>query len=411
LFNGIILKLMKTVVVGVSSGIAAYKARDLIKELRSDGVEVFVIMTESATEMIPSVHFEEASGHPVLIKLFEEDFDYKEVLKFRKVEHIQLADKADVMVIVPATANIIAKLAHGIADDFLTTAALALTAPIIVCPSMNVNMWNNPVTQENIGKLKKRGFQIIDPDSGMLACGYEGVGRLADIQAIKAEVLNKLSYVDLLKGKKIIVTAGGTTEKIDDVRYITNRASGKMGVAIAEECKLRGADVLLLRAKTAVKPRFLMQEEVFVSTAELFNLVKKYAKDYHYFYHTAAVSDFTVANDFKGKLSSKQAISLDLKPQVKILDKIKKLNPKIYLIGFKAEPLSDEKELIKVALDKLRESGADAIVANDISKNDRGFEVDQNEVYIVLPNGLSKHLPLAPKKEIAKGIVDYIEDN
>jgi phosphopantothenoylcysteine decarboxylase/phosphopantothenate--cysteine ligase len=401
---------MKTVVLGVAGGIAAYKCLDLIKELRKESVDVLVIMTANAAKMIPPVTFEKASGHKVSIELFEKGFDYKEVLKFRKVEHIELADKADVMVIAPATANVIAKLAHGLADDFLTTTTLAVTAPIIICPSMNVNMWNNPVTQDNIAKLKKREFEIVDPDSGMLACGYEGVGKLADIQAIKNEILNKLTYVNSLKGKKIIVTAGGTMEKIDDVRYITNKASGKMGVAIAEECKLRGADVLLLRAKNSVKPRYLMKEELFTSAEDLLRLVKKYAKSYAVFYHTAAVSDFTVENNFKGKLSSKQTLTIALKPQIKILDQIKKLNPKICLIAFKAEYTSDGKKLVQMALQRLQESRADAIVANDVS-NGRGFEVDQNEVHIVLPDGSTKHLPLASKKEIAKKIVDYIESD
>lgn len=401
---------MKTVVIGVTSGIAAYKCLTLIKELRSEDIDVFVIMTVSASKMISASQFEKASGHKVSIELFEKDFNYKDVLKFRKVEHIQLADKADVMVIAPATANIIAKLAYGIADDFLTTTALAVTSPVILCPSMNVNMWNNPVVSENIDKLKKRGFEIIDPDSGMLACGYEGVGRLADIKAIKNEILKKLSYVNSLKGKKIIVTAGGTTEKIDEVRYITNKASGKMGAAIAEECKLRGAEVLLLRAKSSVKPRYLIREELFASSEDLLGLVKKYAKDYDVIYHTAAVSDFSVENVFKGKLSSKNALTLKLKPQVKIIDQIKKINPKIRLIAFKAEYISDKNKLVQAAQDKLKESSADAVVANDVSEN-KGFEVDQNEVYIVLPKGPVKHLPLKSKREIANQIVDYIESN
>jgi phosphopantothenoylcysteine decarboxylase/phosphopantothenate--cysteine ligase len=401
---------MKTVLLGVTSGIAAYKCLDLIKQLRIEGVEVFVIMTKSATKMIPLVYFEEASGHKVSVDLFEEGFDYREVLKFRKVEHIQLADAADVMVIAPATANIIAKLVHGLADDFLTTTALAVTVPIIICPSMNVNMWNNPVVQENIEELRKRGFKIIDPDSGMLACGYEGLGRLADISAIKNEVLNKLNFVNSLKGKKIIVTAGGTMEKIDDVRYIANKASGKMGVAIAQECYLRGANVLLLRAKNSVKPRFIIKEELFISAQDLFKLIKKYIKDYDVIYHTAAVSDFSVENSFEGKISSKTELMLKLKPQIKIISQIKKLNSKIRLIAFKAEYTSNKKTLVKAAYEKIKETKADAVVANDVSNN-KGFDVDQNEVYIVSPDGSSKHLPLSSKKEIARGIVDYIESN
>lgn len=399
---------MKTVVLGVTSGIAAYKALDLIKELRQEGVDVFVIMTVKAAKMISPAAFKEASGHEVSLELFEKGFDYKRVLRVRKVDHIRLADKANVMVIAPATANIIAKLAYGFADDFLTTTVLATSAPIILCPSMNVKMWNNPIVQENITKLRKRKFHIVEPDSGMLACGYTGVGRLANIKTIKSEILAQLNYTNSLKGKKIIVTAGGTREKIDDVRYITNRSSGKMGIAIAEVCYLRGASVLLFRAKNSVKPHYPMKEKQFVTSEELFSLVKKHAKDYQYFYHTAAVSDFAVENKYQGKLSSQQALTITFKPQIKILEQIKKLNPKIKLIAFKAEYIANEKRLIQAALKKLKESNSDVIIANDVSQKDRGFEVDQNEVYIILPDGSTKHLALASKKEIAKNIVDYI---
>ncbi len=399
---------MKTVVLGITSGIAAYKSLDLVKELRKERVDVFTIMTVKATKMISPAVFEKSSGHKVSIELFEKEFDYKKVLRTRKVNHIELADKAGVMVIAPATANVIAKLAYGLADDFLTTTALAISTPIIICPSMNVRMWNNPIVQENILKLRKRNFHIVEPDTGMLACGYEGVGRLANIKTIKNEVLIQLNYSTSLKGKRVIVTAGGTREEIDNVRYIANRSSGKMGIAIAEECYLRSANVLLLRATNSVKPRYLIKEKLFTTAGELLSLVKEYAKDYQYFYHTAAVSDFSVENKSKGKLLSTQSYTIILKPQIKILDQIKKLNPKIRLIAFKAEYMSNEKKLIKVSLDRLIKSRADAVIANDISRKDRGFEVDQNEVYILLPDGSTKHLQLSPKREIAKNIVDYI---
>lgn len=397
---------MKTVVLGITSGIAAYKSLDLVNELRKEGVDVFIIMTASAAKMVSPAGFKKASGHKVSVDLFEKGFDAKRILRSRIVDHIQLADSADVMVISPATANVIAKLAHGFADDFLTTTALAVTAPIIICPSMNVNMWNNPIVQENIARLRKRKFHIVEPESGMLACGYEGVGRLPETQTIKNEVLSQLNYTNSLKGKKIIITTGGTMENIDGVRFITNRSSGKMGVAIAEECYLRGANTLLLRAKNSVKPRYAVKEELFTSSEELFALVKKHTKDYAYFYHAAAVSDFSVENNYKGKLSAKQPHTLALKPQIKILDQIKKLNPKIFLVAFKAEYTSNKEKIIQAALSRLNESSANIIVANDVSREDRGFEVDQNEVYIVFPDGSTKHLPLSSKREIAKNIVE-----
>lgn len=399
----------RTVVLGVASGIAAYKCVELVSLLREADIEVFVIMTEHAVKMVPPLEFEKASGHKVYIEFFEKGFDYKDILKARKVDHIDLADSADLMIVAPATANIIAKLAHGIADDFLTTTALAVTAPVVVCPSMNVNMWNNPVVQENIEKIKRMGMQIIKPGVGRLACGYDGPGRLADINEIKEYLVNELNTAKSMKGKRILVTAGGTMEKIDDVRYITNKSSGKMGVAIAEECYLRGAEVLLFRSQTAVKPRYLIKEEMFLTADDLYALVKKYVKDFNYFYHTAAVSDFKVQNSDSGKLSSDNELALELTPQVKILERIKDLNPKIKLIGFKAE--AGEKLLIPHALKRMRTSRSDLMIANNISRGGIGFESDENEVDIILPNGNVEHLPKDTKRNIARRILDFVDGN
>lgn len=398
-----------TVVVGVTSGIAAYKAIDFIKLLKGKGIEVRVIMTKNATKMVNASKFEKASGHKVYSELFETGFDYKTTLQSRKVDHIALADKADVLVIIPATANCIAKLAHGFADDFLTTTILAATCPIIVCPAMNVHMWHNPAVQENISTLKKRGYQIIKPASGMLACGYEGIGRLEDLQKIKAEIIKLLVCTTRLAGKKIIISAGGTQEKIDDVRYITNFSSGKMGVAIAEECYLQGADVLLFRAKKAVSPRYQIPEKTFTTAEELLELLKKNIKQYDAIYHVAAVSDFK-PQSIKGKILSKKSFQLKLTRQIKILDQIKRINPNITLIAGKAEYGLSEKALIKAATKRLRESHADAIIANDISKSDSGFESDMNEVIIITVNGIIQKIPHDTKQNIAKKIVAFVSD-
>jgi phosphopantothenoylcysteine decarboxylase/phosphopantothenate--cysteine ligase len=397
-----------TVILGVSSGIASYKTLELVKQLCQEEISVAVIMTDKATQMIAAKEFEQASGNPVFTHLFDKNFDYKKVLEDRVVEHIALADSCEVMIIAPATANVIAKLAHGIADDFLTTTALALTAPIILCPSMNVNMWHNPVVEENIKKLKSLGYIIIDPTAGMLACGYEGVGRLAEINDIKNEILHQLQRSNLMRGKKIIVTAGGTKEKIDDVRFITNRGSGKMGSAIADACFERGADVLLLRAKNSASPRYHIKEELFETSEDLLLLLKKYAPKYDTCFHSAAISDFAVKNRLVGKLSSEKEIVLKLVPQAKIIEQIKKINPNITLIAFKAEYEPDQNILKQLAIKKLKESHADAIIANDISKKDRGFESENNEVIIVLPDSKSELLPLNTKNAIATEIVDYI---
>ncbi|MDO8658266.1 MAG: bifunctional phosphopantothenoylcysteine decarboxylase/phosphopantothenate--cysteine ligase CoaBC [Candidatus Levybacteria bacterium] len=397
----------RTVVLGISGGIAAYKSLELIKELRRENINVFVIMTNNAAKMVPAASFEKASEHKVYIDLFEKGFNYKNILKSQSVDHIDLAKKADLLVIAPATANTIAKLAYGLADDFLTTTFLATTAPVIICPSMNVNMWNNPVVQQNIETLKKHGYQIIDPDSGELACGNKGAGRLAEITKIKKEILRRLTITSSLKNKKVIVTAGGTIEKIDDIRYIANRSSGKMGIAIAEECYLRGADVLLFRSKSAVKPRYLINEKIFTTADDLLELIKQEIRNYDIFYHTAAVSDFKIENPFKGKISSKKSATIKLKPRQKILDQIKKLNPDITLIAFKAEYGLKEKEMIKKAYNRLKESNADLIVANDVSKSDRGFESDFNEVFIIQRDGKFIKIPYSSKNSIAKTIVDH----
>lgn len=398
----------KNILIGVSGGVAAYKVIDLIKLLKKGGCEVFVIMTKGATEMISPKLFEKTSENKVYINLFDKNFDYKEVLKNRKVDHIELADRCDVMVIVPATANVIGKLAHGIADDFLTTTALAVTSPIIICPSMNVNMWGNPIVQENLAKLKSVGYQVIEPSSGMLACGYEGVGRLENVENINNEINKLLEESDSLKGKKIIITAGGTVEKIDEVRSITNRSSGKMGVALAEECYLRGADVLLLRSKNSVSSRYQIKEKIFETAQDLLYLIKANIKNADLFFQVAAVSDFKVDHSVREKISSDKTLNLKLVPQIKIIDQIKKLSPKTKLIAFKAEYDLSEKELINEAVKKLKDSKADFVIANDVSRSDRGFESDNNEVYIISKNRSVKKINLTTKREVAKQILDAI---
>ena len=398
----------KNILIGVTGGIAAYKVLDLIKLLKNDKHEVFVIMTDSAMKMFSLSDFEKASGNKIPTDLFDKNFNYKEVLENREVEHIQLADKADVMIIIPATANIIGKIANGIADDFLTTTVLAMTSPIIICPSMNVNMWNNSIVQENLSKLKLTGYQIIYPVSGKLACGYEGVGKLENIKIIYSEILKQINRSNSLRGKKIIITAGGTTEKIDEVRSIANRSSGKMGIALAEECYLRGADILLFRAKNSVKPRYLIKENIFETTEDLYSLIKKNIKNTDIIFHVAAVSDFKVENYLKGKISSKKSLSLKLAPQIKIIDQIKKLSSRVVLIAFKAEYSLEEKELINKAYERLEESQADIIIANDISQNDRGFESDNNEVYIISADKSVIKIPYSSKQEIAKKIVESV---
>ena len=398
----------KTVVIGITSSIAAFKILDLIKNLKKERIEVFVIMTKHATEMVSPSEFEQASGNKVYVQLFEKGFDYKTILENRKVEHIEIAEKADVFAITPATANIMAKIAHGIADDFLTTALLATSAPIIICPAMNVNMWNNPATIKNTKKLKQMGIQIIEPSEGMLACGTTGKGKLEEINIIASEIKTQLARTNSLFNKKILVTSGGTSEKIDDIRSITNRSSGKMGAAIAEECYLRGAEVLLLGAKLSVKPRYKIAEKEFNSTEDLYKLVKNNIKNFDIIFHVAAVSDFKIDKPLTGKISSDNSTNLKLMPQIKISDEIKKIHPSVKLIAFKAEYNLAELDLIKAAEKKIQDCDADAIIANDVSRKTSGFEADSNEVVIVLKNKTVKNVPLAPKREVAKKIIEYL---
>ena len=397
----------KTIVLGVTSGIAAFKIIDLAKNLKKSGFNVRVIMTKYATQMVPRQEFEKVTGSKVNMEMFEKDFDYKKIIKNRKVDHIELADNADVVVIAPATANAIAKIAHGIADDFLTTTLLATLAPVIVFPSMNVHMWENPIVQDNLKTLKKYGFMIIEPSSGPLACGYEGKGRLLDINAIQKIIEDKLEINDSLKNKKILVTTGGTIEAIDDVRFITNRSSGKMGLAIAQECQRRGAKVLLLRASRSVQATSIIESREFETAEDLFKTLKKELPKFDAIFHTAAVSDFKVENYIKGKIPSNKPQLLNLIPRKKILDEIKEINQKIKLIAFKAEYGLNEKELINKAKDRLIESKSDAIVANDISSKKSGFESDDNEVIIITKKDYKK-IPLSSKINIAKNIIEFL---
>ena len=394
------MKNKKTVVVGITSGIAAYKVLDLIKLLWKDQCNVVVVMTKSASQMVSKEEFEKACGNKVYTDLFEKDFDYKKVLQSLEVDHICVADMADVVVIAPATANIIGKMAHGIADDFLTTMLLASQAPILVFPSMNVHMWQHPAVLENVSILRKRGITIIEPDEGALACGYEGKGRLPEVEEIHKEITKLLKKTQSLQGKKIIVTAGGTKEPIDGVRYISNNASGKMGAAIAESCFLQGAEVLLVRSKTSISTRYDIKQILFETADELSEILKREVKKYDVLFQTAAVSDFIVENKNKGKLDSKKSIFLKLSPREKIIAQIKKWHPKITLIVFKAVWGGLEK--------KLEESNADAVVINDVSQSDRGFQSDDNEVIIISKNKEKKKISLKSKRDVAEELVSFL---
>ncbi|HEX8965303.1 MAG TPA: bifunctional phosphopantothenoylcysteine decarboxylase/phosphopantothenate--cysteine ligase CoaBC [Patescibacteria group bacterium] len=393
------------VILGLSGGIAVVKAQEIITKLQQNNLDVVVIMTAGASEMISPETLKKENKIEVYANLFEKPVDTKKILQERKVEHIQVAGNAQAIVIAPATANIIAKLANGIADDYVTTTVLAATCPIIICPSMNVHMWHHLATQENVKKLKALGYTIIDPDSGMLACGYEGQGRLANIDTIVAEVVAIITKSTKLKGQKIVITSGGTKEYIDDVRFISNKSSGKMGVALAESCFLQGAEVVLLRAKNSLEPKYNIRQILFETAEELEAILQREIKDTQVVFHAAAVSDFSVEKQH-GKISSEKEVILKLIPKEKIISKISSWNKKTKIIAFKAETGTVENLLVK-AKQRLEQTNIYAIVANVVGKKS-GFEVDTNEVYILQKTGEEIHIPLNTKQQIAQRIIEIL---
>ena len=394
---------MKTVVIGVTSSISCYKVVDIIRILKKN-FNVEVIMTENAEKLVSREEFERVLEKKVHINLFYKGWSYKDYIKREKSEHISLADMADLFLICPATANVIGKIANGIGDDLLTTTVMATDAPVLVCPSMNTKMWQNPVVQENVSKLRKLGYYFVEPEYGKLACGYEGVGRLADIKKIKDEIISIVENKDSLKGRKIIVTAGATSEEIDPVRVITNKSSGKTGVYIAEEFSKRGASVTLIHGNIKTEPKGKISSIKINNADELYKAIKDNIRDKDIIVHSAAVSDFTVKKQ-KKKISSNKNIALKLKKSRKIIKEIKKLNKDIFLVGFKAECNIGDNMLIEDAYKTLKESNCDLIAANDIGKYH--FE-DANEVFLVDKNKHVKHLKKDDKRVIARQIVDYI---
>lgn len=399
----------KTIVVGITGSIAAYKTLDLIKALKNSTTDIQVITTENSQKLITIDDFSQASGNPVRNSLFLENLDYHAYLKNNTaIEHISLSDTADILVICPATANVLAKVSCGIADDLLTSTILATQSPVVFCPAMNVKMWQNPATQENIEILKKRGYSIIDPEYGELACGYTGVGRLANISKIAEFVDSIIQARNQLKGKKIVVTAGATSEPIDGVRFITNKSSGKMGITLADQAGFLGAEVILIRGSTTVVPKRHYKDIQIKTVDELFNAIEHEIKTADIVIHAAAVSDFGLKNPIRKKIKSNKSLSLELTPKTKILEKLKVLNSKCFVVGFKAEINVSKKKLLESADSLLKKSKADIIIANDVGKPDRGFEVDTNEVFIVDSQKKPTHLPLASKQEIAQKILEYI---
>lgn len=389
----------KHIIVGVSGGIAAYKAVEIVSRLRKAGAEVKVVMTENATKFVTPMTFGEISGNPVAVKMFEDVHDWN-------VEHIALAKWADAYLVAPATANVIGKLAAGIADDMLTTQLMATKAPIFLCPAMNTNMYENPITQRNMQTLRDLGFHILEAASGSLACGTSGIGRLPE----PVDIVNWLSFhvgrTDLLADKTVIVTAGGTREAIDPVRYIGNHSSGKMGYAVAAQAAMAGARTILISAPTSLEVPYGV-EYVPVDSAE----AMKAAVDARYeeadaVIMTAAVADFKVENAASSKIKKMDTLDLHLVKNPDILKSLGERKTHQKLIGFAAET----NDVIEYGKTKVLTKNLDMLVANDVSKKNIGFNADDNEVTFIYPGGQIVNLPLMTKNDVAKRIISALAE-
>jgi phosphopantothenoylcysteine decarboxylase/phosphopantothenate--cysteine ligase len=386
----------KTVVLGVTGSIAAYKAVELASQLTQAGAQVEVIMTEAATEFITPLTFRNITGRPVVTDMFELNSEYS-------VEHVALAEAADVVVIAPATADIIASIAAGMADDMVSCTVLATKAAVVVAPAMHAAMYQNEVTQDNLAKLKARGFTIIGPDYGRLASRGIGLGRLVDVNEIIGTICQVLGRSSDLAGRRIVVTAGGTQEPIDPVRCLTNRSSGKMGYAMAEAARDRGAKVVLVSAPTAL-PKPVGIEVVNVDTAqEMYEAVKKAVAKADVLVMAAAVADYRPKKISKSKIKRERASSLmlELESTTDILGEVK---GRFLRVGFAAE----SENLVANARGKLEKKRLDLIVANDITAEGSGISTDTNQVVIIDRKGKAEKLPLLPKREVADRVLDRV---
>lgn len=390
----------KTVVIGVSGGIAVYKTLDVISRLRKLGINVNVIMTKSATEFVAPLSFQSLSQNYVVCDMFEDP-------KTWDVEHISLAKRADVFLIAPATANVIGKMVNGIADDMLTTTVMATKAKVLIAPAMNTNMYENPIVQRNINTLKELGYNFVDPESGRLACGDTGKGKLAAPETIVDEVVKLLSKEQDLKGKKIIVTAGPTIESIDPMRYITNRSTGKMGYSIAKEAIERGADVTLVTGPTNLNPPQNLKKLVKIESAEdMYKAVLENLNENDVVIKSAAVADYKPKYYSTKKIKkSEDDLSIELDRNKDIALEIGKIKEDKILVGFAAET----NDLIENASRKIKKKNLDFIVANDLTKEGAGFGVDTNIVKIIDKDGNITEYPKMKKEEVANVILDKIK--
>ena len=393
----IIFRIMKSVVIGITGSIAAYKAAEIVSQLKKKGIDINVIMTKAGSEFITPLTLETLSKNPVVTDMFNRNHPWE-------VEHIALAKKADVFLVAPASADFISKAANGICDDMLTTTILATRAEILIAPAMNDNMYLNPIIQENIAKLKSRGYKFIDPESGMLACGTSGVGRLADVNVIVQKVVKLLNKKDDLKGKKVLVTAGPTCEDIDPVRYITNRSTGKMGYAVARAAAMRGAEVTLISGKTNLTAPQGVNIINIRSSQNMFDEVNNNFDCCDMLIMAAAPADFTPVKteSEKVKKNGKETLTIELVATKDILASVGVRKGNRVIVGFAAETQNIENN----AKPKLEKKNLDMIAANDVKAEKTGFGYDTNAITLYSKNGTVKNSGLMSKDEVADWLLD-----
>jgi phosphopantothenoylcysteine decarboxylase / phosphopantothenate---cysteine ligase len=390
------------VALGVTGGIAAYKAAEIVRLLQDRGIHVQVIMTHAAQEFVRPLTFAALSGEKVITGMFAPGEEHAANID-SAIEHIAVAQSIDALLVVPATADVLAHFAQGIASDFLTTLYLATTAPVIVAPAMNVNMWNHPATQANLEILRQRGMKIVEPGSGYLACGMTGSGRLAENEAIVAALLESLGTAQDLVGETVLVTAGPTREKIDPARYISNRSSGRMGYAMAEAALRRGARVLLVSGPTALMLPGAAEVTRVESAEQMCAAVLELLPQASIVIKTAAVSDYRAKSASLQKIKRKGPIELELEPTADILKEISRRKQSQIIIGFAAET----ENVLENARQKLAAKHLDAIVVNDVSRKGIGFDSDRNEVTIITQDEVVE-VPETTKWEVAQRVLDRV---
>jgi phosphopantothenoylcysteine decarboxylase/phosphopantothenate--cysteine ligase len=386
-----------TVVLGVTGGIAAYKSADIVSRLRKRGVEVYVVMTKNAAAFVAPLTFETMSNHPVAVDMFKRETPWE-------VEHIALAKRADLFLIAPATANVIAKYANGIADDMLTTTLLATEAPVLIAPAMNTRMWENAATRENVARLAARGVSFIGPAKGWLAEGMEGYGRMEEPEVVVERAMDLLHPIKDLAGKRVLVSAGPTREAIDPVRYISNHSSGKMGFAIARAARRRGAEVTVVHGPVSVPVPHFVRAVAVTTTQEMHDALAAEFGACDLLIKCAAPADFRPhgAKDQKIKKDGRDDMMLRLEPTVDILSALGAKKTNQIVVGFAAET----QNVTAYAQDKLKRKNLDMIVANDVTQPGAGFGVDTNIVTVFRGDGMSKHYPQASKDAVADFVLD-----